>query len=581
MSRDRRRAVDRVVRLVRSAKHACGWRVLAGLLTLQILIALSEGVGLALIAPVIQSVQSDGTVYLAVFGVTIQSAVILMALVAVVALRAGLQWAAAVLGNRIEVRTTDDLRLTALDALLHARWSYLSAQRRSHLVQNLTTDVMRASGALWQLVNMSVNILVLVTTAVVAVILSPPIGALAILAVVCVGLASVRNVRRSGVLGTQWSDQIEAFGAVTTDSLASARVVRAHDAADIWMRSLRREAALGRAVQERYVRSSAGTRAILSVAAVVGLVGLVLLCMWLGIETAVLVALVVVVSRMLAEAQGVVEQAQSVAHEATALDKIEEVTLAAQGQRDDQSGGPTQTDTHQAGADDSSVPFVRVRDVTVVYPGASGPAVRDVSLTIDHGQSVAVVGPSGAGKSTLMDVVLGLTPPTSGTVDIDGVPMTNPVRWRSRTAYVPQDVHLIPGTVRENLTWTLRPGTNVTDDQLWQALDDAAVAEVVAALPSQLETVLSESAQLSGGERQRIAIARALLRQPELLVLDEATSAIDTGTESRVLDQLLNDGIAVLLVTHRSEAARQADVVVQLAVDDDVPSAKIRDCGEG
>ena len=209
-------------------------------------------------------------------------------------------------------------------------------------------------------------------------------------------------------------------------------------------------------------------------------------------------------------------------------------------------------------------PLVRVRDLTVTYPNSPQSALLDVNLSIHRGESVAVIGPSGAGKSTLLDVVLGLTVPNSGSVEIDGQPLGNSMAWRARTAYVPQEVLLIPGTVRQNVVWTMPPGVSITDEQVWDALDDAAAGDVVRSLPNGLDTELGETAELSGGEKQRLSIARALLRSPELLVLDEAASAIDVQTEERVLHRILARSGAVLLVTHRLDAANRADRVVAL-----------------
>lgn len=118
--------------------------------------------------------------------------------------------------------------------------------------------------------------------------------------------------------------------------------------------------------------------------------------------------------------------------------------------------------------------------------------------------------------------------------------------------------------MRDNLTWSLAKGVSVTDDDLWSALDSAAVGDVVRTLPAGLDTPLGEESRLSGGENQRISLARALLRQPELLVLDEVTSALDEETEAQILARLQARGGSVLLVTHRAAVAARADVILQL-----------------
>lgn len=171
--------------------------------------------------------------------------------------------------------------------------------------------------------------------------------------------------------------------------------------------------------------------------------------------------------------------------------------------------------------------------------------------------------PSGVGKSTLLEVVLGLLRPDSGEVLVEGNPLRQVRRWRGRIGYVPQHSALVPGTVRDNLAWSLQPGRALSDEAAWRALGVVELADVVRRMPAGLDTLLGESAALSGGERQRLCIARALVRDPELLVLDEATSGLDRHTERVVLDRLLDGKRAVLMVTHR-EAPPQAGRVLCL-----------------
>ncbi|MEI6623886.1 MAG: ABC transporter ATP-binding protein [Actinomycetes bacterium] len=545
--------------LVRAGAAACGTWSLVQLLIVQLLMAATEGVGLILVVPVVQAVQGDASVSIPGTSITISAAAALIGVALAVILRAGLTVVSATQSNSVRLRTVDFLRLRALDALLHAQWSYLARQRRSHLVQTLTTEISRTGAAIDQLSQAFVGALVLAVTAVIAIVIAPWLGLAAIVAVALVGLASVGNIRRASQLGQALSVRIRSFGALVTDSLAAARLVRAHDAADVWMTAMEREAALGRAVQSRYVLTSSSVRAAVSVAAIVGVVVLILLGRVAGLEGSVLIALIIVLSRLLSGTQGLVQKLQTLANFAPALDHVEQITREARSHREEPAAGVRAT------TEDLTAPLVVLSDVTVRYDDDERCALATVSLSLPHGAFVAVVGPSGAGKSTLLDVILGLRRPTSGEVLVDGRPLADDVLgWRARTAYVPQDVVLIPGSVRDNLTWSLAPGIAVTDEQIWRALRIADLAAVVAALPDGLETVLGDEARFSGGERQRMSLARALLREPELLVLDEATSALDTDTETRILDELRQRGGSILLVTHRLNVADRADQVVRL-----------------
>jgi ATP-binding cassette subfamily C protein len=209
---------------------------------------------------------------------------------------------------------------------------------------------------------------------------------------------------------------------------------------------------------------------------------------------------------------------------------------------------------------------IQMRGVTFVYPRRpEPPALRDLTLDIAAGRTTAIVGPSGAGKSTLADLIIGLLQPTSGQLYVDGTPL-GPERlpsWRSRIGYVSQDTVLLHDTVRANLAWARR---GATETELWQAIRLAA-ADFVGELPHGLDTVVGErGVLLSGGERQRLALARALLRRPEVLILDEATSSLDSENELRIQEAIegLHRRLTILIITHRLSTIRSADIIYVL-----------------
>ena len=202
--------------------------------------------------------------------------------------------------------------------------------------------------------------------------------------------------------------------------------------------------------------------------------------------------------------------------------------------------------------------------VTFVHPGADRGSIRDFSLQVREGETLAVIGASGAGKSTLMSLILGFDRPTSGVLRLDGRDM-NEIDLRSFRRFVgvvAQDSLLFHGTLRENVVYGSR---NVTDATVWQAIRDANASEFVDLLPDGLDTMVGErGARLSGGQKQRIAIARALIRNPRVLILDEATSALDVSSEKIVqtaLDRLM-EGRTTFIVAHRLSTIRNADRVI-------------------
>jgi ATP-binding cassette subfamily B protein len=193
-----------------------------------------------------------------------------------------------------------------------------------------------------------------------------------------------------------------------------------------------------------------------------------------------------------------------------------------------------------------------------------GPWVLDgVSLEVEPGGFLAVVGPSGSGKSTLVRLLLGLEDPLEGSVRYDGRPLQRlrPDAVRRQIGAVPQNAALFAGSLLE----VIAAGTVITPDQAWEALNQVALAEEIRALPMGLHTVLPEGGgTLSGGQRQRLAIARALVRQPRLLILDEATSALDNRSQALVSHSLEALGITRIVIAHRLSTIRQADRIVVL-----------------
>ncbi|MFF5252362.1 thiol reductant ABC exporter subunit CydD [Streptomyces leeuwenhoekii] len=205
--------------------------------------------------------------------------------------------------------------------------------------------------------------------------------------------------------------------------------------------------------------------------------------------------------------------------------------------------------------------------VTVRYPGRSADAVSDLTLTVEPGETVALVGPSGAGKSTLLSVLLGFVRPTAGRVRIGGADLSglDLAQWHARVAWVPQRPHLYAGTIAENVRLA-RPGAD--DTAVRRALRDAGALTFVEALPAGMDTVLGEDgAGLSAGQRQRLALARAFLADRPVLLLDEPTAALDGATEAEIVAAVrrLARGRTVLLVAHRPALLELADRVVRLA----------------
>ena len=204
---------------------------------------------------------------------------------------------------------------------------------------------------------------------------------------------------------------------------------------------------------------------------------------------------------------------------------------------------------------------VEFRNVYYKYEDSSEWTLKNLNLSVKAGESIAFVGGSGSGKSTILNLLIGFDRPQEGKILIDGINMQNIDinKFRSHIAVVPQNTVLFSGTVRDNITYGT---TGVTDAQIWEILKDVGLDDIVASFPAKLNTQLGEhGGKMSGGQRQRISIARALLRNPEIIIFDEATSALDSVSEQKVQQAVerMMKHCTTFLVAHRLSTIKNAD----------------------
>jgi ATP-binding cassette subfamily B protein len=194
------------------------------------------------------------------------------------------------------------------------------------------------------------------------------------------------------------------------------------------------------------------------------------------------------------------------------------------------------------------------------------PVLKDVSLKIEKGSSIAFIGESGSGKSTLVDLITGLYRPKSGSISVDGVKLNeNNIReWRRKVGYIPQTIYLFDGTVAENVAF----GDDINRDRVIEVLKMADIYSFLEGSHDGIDTSVGDGGvKLSGGQKQRVAIARALYNNPDILVLDEATSALDNKTEERIMDQIyrVSEDKTLLIIAHRLSTVDRCDRVYKLS----------------
>ena len=211
---------------------------------------------------------------------------------------------------------------------------------------------------------------------------------------------------------------------------------------------------------------------------------------------------------------------------------------------------------------------VELRDVTFNYPGAERPTLEGIDLRIARGSSIGFVGQTGSGKSTLINILLGLYEPTKGEILADGKVLGRPVplKWQMRIGYVPQEILLLDDSLMRNIALGI-PDDKIDHRRLQEAITSAQLQEVIAKMPQGLETQVGErGVMLSGGQRQRVGLARALYFDPEMLILDEGTSALDNETEAKFMRAVesLQGEITIISIAHRLTTVRGCDAIYVL-----------------
>ncbi len=569
----------------RSTLDRLGWLHLAplsgyaGLGLLMLASGLTEGIGLLLLVPLLGLLApgADGGRIAAAFernGLAPQLDQLLALFVVLVGLRAGLVYARSQAALRLEISLADGLRRRAWDALLHCDWRVLAGLRRADSASLLITEIDRTAICINQAIAALAMAVTLAGLGLAAFAISPLIAGGAVLAGLLLLVLSQGMRRRSAVLGTALGQAYAQIYAEVQDGLSALRVIKSTASEDRASAAIMDQFARLRTAQRDYNRGLGLGQALLQIGGAALLAGLVWLALsrWQAPLTSVL-PLTALFARALPLLGSLIEAGQQWAHTRPAIDTAVQLIATLEKAREPDPGAATAPPLlHE----------IELTGVTVQYELGTPPALSGVTATIPARAITALIGPSGAGKSTLADILGGLLSPDSGSLTIDGVAIAGPTRqaWRRRVAYVQQDPVLLSASLRDNLLWA-QPDAN--DGELCEALL-AASADFALHLPGGLDAMLGDGGRtLSGGERQRLMLARALLRDPALLILDEATSALDAENEAQIAAALLRlkARMAVVVIGHHGSLPALADYTIQLERGRCVRSGSARKPPEG
>jgi ATP-binding cassette subfamily C protein len=557
--------------------------------------SLAEGAGLMLLLPLLSAAginligsspaaRLSSTVQRLLVVSQIPSALWLPALLRLFLVAAGirsmLRRAQSMLAYSTMTRTELALSRRVYAAVVKAQWGFLVRQRAGGLTHLLTAELQWVGDS----ISLALSLVNIACLTLLYFAIALKLSASMTLLVMVMGLATMllqrRSLERMRKSGEDLYKSVGEVYAATEEHLLNIKSVKTNNAED---RDVRLFGELCDAVARNSVSSAkhqAASAFRFEMGSLLALAVVIYLALGvLRVQPAAMLLLLAIFTRLMPQLSSLQSEAHQIANVLPSYDHVlaieseclrhAEVTLP--------NADPTITAANAAPA--RIARDLRLEQIWFAYDTGdavsrtedadAGFVLRGINLQIEAGLLTAIVGPSGAGKSTIADLANGLLQPTSGRLLLDGIPLgpEEMQRWRQSVGYVGQDTVLFHQSVRENLLWTM---PEASDDDLREALLLAS-AGFVYELPGGLDSVVGDRGiLLSSGQRQRISLARALLRRPALLILDEATNALDVENEARVLDALLQAlrgperELSVLMIAHRPSAIRRADRVFEM-----------------
>ncbi|SES10120.1 ABC transporter ATP-binding protein [Salipaludibacillus aurantiacus] len=456
------------------------------------------------------------------------------------------------------------MRVKTYQSLLNANWRFFIKKRKSDLVNLLTAEIARASAGTHSFLQFFASLIFTLIQIGIAIWLSPVITAFVMICGLVLIFLNRKFLKRSHALGQRNFTLGKAYLGGITDQINGIKDIKSNTLEESrmdWYRSITKQM---EQEQVEYTKLKTKSQLYYKVASACLIAVFIFIAIHLfQAQGAELLLIIVIFSRLWPKVAGIQGSLEDIATKLPAFKAVvslqEEAEKSQELAYENADGANVRPLRMDKGIECRNV-FFRYREKEEKY------ALKNINLFLPANHMTAVVGRSGAGKSTLIDTLMGLNEPASGEVLIDGTPLTreNLIAWRRAISYVPQDPFLFNESIKENLK-LVKP--DATDTDIWEALEFSSAAEFVKKLPEGIDTLIGDRGiRLSGGERQRLVIARAILRKPSVLILDEATSSLDTENELKIQQALerLKGEMTIIVIAHRLSTIRNADQVLVL-----------------
>ena len=531
------------------------------ILSWNILVSLLGGIGIVMLIPLLNQLEIGSGGYLPGFLLALpygwRVAALLAAYVALVTVKALLSRALSIRESEFIENTSLRLRGELYAAVSGASWESLTARKDTDTISLFTSQCGQVSAGIGEVIHLLASLVSAGIQLGIALWMSAPVTLLVCLLGACM-LAVFKPLRKkSRDYGDEMIRISREFYGELQNQLSSVKEVRAYGVEREHAETFGRINRSFVDARMRYVRLSATPGVVYSVAAALLIAAVYLVCtLGMRVETDRLVVLVYVFARLWPLFSGFQGRMQFINSCVPAYEKLNEALSSLHSEREPE----------EMEADFSNWREAVFDGVHFVYRDAKEETLRGVSFSLRRGEILALLGRNGAGKTTAVNLLLGFLLPKAGEIRVDGKALTaaNLRAWRRQAGYVPQDPLILNASVHENLT-RFHPGA--TENDVITALKAAMAWDFVCSLPQGLDTSLGDrGVRLSGGERQRIVLARVLLGKPSLIVLDEATNALDYESEAafRKVVQSIRGRAAVVVIAHRLTTVRMADRVMVL-----------------